>query len=470
MVPPGIATGRPRGGGPRASPSLVPVAVALELALLAAAALAVPSTLPALGVLLALQTLLVIALVAPRLAVIAAMVTIGLSPDGWLTDLGVTLDLVAVQKLMMMGLAALLVARFGVRADLANPILPFGALFAVTSARPLGLGLTFGETIRSSIGTVAPWTLGFSRMPLYIAATFLAMVELLPLLQMVAGALLDAGGVREILDFSGRLRALKNPPTLAHFCLWAIVCGTAALLRTGRSRHLVLLGVNVAILLATGARAPTAYAALFCGICLLFVPSTRFGAQRRTLLLLAGAVAVVAGVTTMLAMGPIRALTLGGEAGASGRDLLWPLFVDAIRDQPLLGHGIGAARLVLDESDRLAQLVGTTTAHNEYLRIATEVGIAGTVVLLLSMAAWCLALSQPLVRRERVMLRLAFVIYGLLSITDNTLISPTALVFVSFVVAFSARGRAEQELRRAGVHMTDAAVSLPGSGVAGRPV
>lgn len=439
------------GAGAEIPVTLVAGLAALELALLAVAAVALPGALPLLGAALAAQTLLVAMLVAPRIAVFAVMTVIGLSPDGWLADLGVTADLVVAQKLMVMALAGLLIARFGLRLDLANPMLPFGALFVVTSARPYGLGLTLGGSVRSFIGTLAPWTLGFARMPLYVATAFLTMVELLPLIQVVAGAALDVAGIRPLFTHLGRLQALKNPPTLAHFALWAMAAGTADLLRDGRVRHLVLLGVNGAILLATGARAPTAYAALFCGSCLLFLPSPRFGGARRMLLLLGGAVGVIAGVTAMLVRGPIRALAFEGQAGASGRDLLWPLFVDAIHEQPWLGHGIGAARLVLDESDRLATLIGTTTAHNEYLRMATEVGILGTVVVALSLLAWCLALSRALIRRERIMLRLAFVVYALLSITDNTLISPTALVFTSFAVAFAARGAAERALREAGV-------------------
>lgn len=439
------------GAGAEIPATLVVGLAALELALLAVAALALPRALPVLGAALAAQTLLVAVLVAPRIAVFAVMGVIGLSPDGWLADLGITADLVAAQKLMMMALAGLLIARFGLRLDLANPTLPFGALFVVTSARPYGLGLTLGASVRSFIGTVAPWTLGFARLPLYIAVAFLTMVELLPLIQVATGALLDAAGIRPLFSALGRLQALKNPPTLAHFALWAMVAGTADLLRDGRPRHLILLGVNAAILLATGARAPTAYAALFCGTCLLFLPSPRFHGWRRMLVLLGGAVGLIAGVTAMLVRGPIRALALEGQSGASGRDLLWPLFVDAIREQPWLGHGIGAARLVLDEGDRLATLIGTTTAHNEYLRMATEVGLPGTIVVALSLLAWCVALSRPLIRRERVMLRLAFVVYALLSITDNTLISPTALVFTSFAVAFAARGAAERALREAGV-------------------
>lgn len=454
MAAPDIAIDRPPRAGQHVPPLLVTAAVVLEVALFAYVALAMPSSLAALGVFLTMQALLVVALVAPRLAVFAAMAVVGLSPDGWLADLGVTADMVVPQKLMMVGLAGLLVARFGLRADLANPILPFGALFAITSARPYGFGLTFGETARSFIGTVAPWTLGFARMPLYIAAAFLTMIELLPLIQVAVGALLEAGGIRTLLDLGGRLRALKNPPTLAHFSLWAIVVGTSQLLRTGRMRHMVLLGLNGLILLATGARAPTAYAALFCGACLLFMPTPRFGGWRRMLVLLASAVVLVAGLTAMMTMGPIRALD--SETGASGRDLIWPLFVDAIRAEPFFGNGIGAARFVLDEEDPLAQLIGTTAAHNEYLRIATDVGLVGLAAFFASMVAWCLALSRPLVRRERFMLRFAFVIYAALSITDNTIISLTSLVFVSFVTAFSARGVAEQELRRAGAPVRDA--------------
>ncbi len=461
MAAPDIAIDRPPRAHQHVPPILVTAAVVLELALFAYVALAMPSSLAALGVFLTMQALLVVMLIAPRLAVFAVMGVVGLSPDGWLADIGVTADLVVPQKLMMVGLAGLLVARFGLRADLTNPILPFGALFAVTSARPYGFGLTFGETARSFIGTVAPWTLGFARMPLYIAAAFLTMIELLPLIQIVVGGLLEAAGIRTLLDVGGRLRALKNPPTLAHFSLWAIVVGTAQLLRTGRMRHMVLLGLNGVILLATGARAPTAYAALFCGLCLLFMTTPRFGGWRRMLVILTSAVVLVAGLTAMMTMGPIRALGVAGEVGASGRDLIWPLFVDAIRQEPFFGHGIGAARFVLNEEDPLAELIGTTAAHNEYLRIATDVGLVGLAVFVASMVAWCLTLSRPLVRRERFMLRFAFLIFALLSITDNTIISLTSLVFVSFAVAFSARGAAEQELRRAGVPVGDAPARRP---------
>jgi len=440
-----------KGARPEFPPALLTTVVALEVVLVAFVAATAPSSLIALSVLLVLQAVVVVALVAPRIAVFGVMTIVGLSPDGWMGDIGVSVDLVVPQKLMMMALAGLLVARFGLRLDFANPTVAYSGLFLVTSARPYGFGLTFGESVRSFVGTVAPWTLGFARMPLYIATAFLTMVELLPLIQLIGGILLQGAGIRPMLDAGGRLGLLKGPPTLAHYCLWATVLGVAQLLRNGRRRHLLLLGLNLAILLATGARAPTAYAAVFCGICFLFVPSSRFGGWRRILLLLSGGVILAGGVTAMLTLGSIRALDASG--GASGRDLVWPLFEDAIRESPLLGHGIGAGRFVLDPDDPLAQLIGTTAAHNEYLRFGVEIGLLGLVIFFAAMVVWCVVLSRPLIPRERFILRFAFVIFGLLSISDNTVISLTSLVFISFVTAFSARGAAEAELRRAGVNI-----------------
>ncbi len=397
-------------------------------------------------ILLLLQAAVLAALFWPALAAVAVLAVISLTPDGWVnSSFGIQTDLVGVQKMLVILLAVLLILRHGVRFHLSNPTLPYTGIFAIGIARGLGLGMTVGESLRSLIGGCSPFLLAFVRMPPRLYDTIIWMVILMPILNMVGGLALDVIGMHSVLDPSGRLQGLKSAPQLAHFALWSVVASVLEFLRTGRARYTWTTAVATAIMLATGARAPTAYAVLFGAGALMFTRTRHFGLKEKFQMVLATLMGVVsvAGVTVL--SGALRALDVNSIDQTSGRDLMWPLFVSAIEQSPWFGYGVGAGTFVVDLSDSVAKLLGTTAAHNEYLRLSVEGGLLGVTLMVGIMILWCTMLSRQLQRTEKTLFRIAFLLFALLSITDNTMIATTALSFFSWVAAFSARGFYEVE-------------------------
>ncbi len=398
---------------------------------------------------LLLQAVLVFSLIWPHLATAVVLLIIALTPDGWAGSIfGIQLDLVGFQKVLIILLSLLLILRHGLNPDLSNPVFPYTGIFCIGIARGLGLGMTIGESLRSLIGGCSPFLLAFVRMPPRLYNTIIWMIILMPVINLVGGILLEGLGLRSLLDQSGRLQALKSAPQLAHFCLWSLAASILEFLRSGRARYACITAVTAAILLATGARAPSAYAIAFSCAALLFTHTRHFGTKEKSRLILGMLAGVVCMLIVMLSAGSFRALDLDSVNQVSGRDLMWPLFVDAIEQSPWFGYGVGAGKFVVDISDSVARLLGTTAAHNEYLRLSVEGGLLGSTLMVGTIILWCALLSRRMLRHEKILFRVAFLLFALLSITDNTLIATTALSFFSWVAAFSARSFHETEHQR----------------------
>jgi O-antigen ligase len=368
--------------------------------------------------------------------------------------------IIAMVKSAQIGLAVTCILRFGPRLDPFNPALAFAAMGAVGFLRGLHPALTPVDSLRSLVGSMAPYAFAFSRLSLPWARAIIVMTRWIPILTVTAGAALAAAGIRPLfIDLGGaRLAGLGHPAFLGGFCLTAIYASLVELFRDGRGREVALMAVNLLLLAATGARAPLAYGMAVCLIVLLFVPAAAFPWRRRLTLLLAGGAALP--VLVVLA-GELSGLRLFGTlsshaADLSGRDILWPMFEDAAAKSPWLGWGVGAGNAVIPVTSDVALLIGTLAAHNEYLRIRVEGGWIGLGLLLACFVGWVWMHTARLRRAERAIMRLVFVAFACHAFTDNLLISTSACVFFAFVVAVFARGA----LEAAAIPMDDGAREL----------
>lgn len=71
-----------------------------------------------------------------------------------------------------------------------------------------------------------------------------------------------------------------------------------------------------------------------------------------------------------------------------GRETLWGILWVVFLQSPLIGSGLGAA------SAALVATLGEGAPHNEYLRLAVDVGIVGFVLFILAMAGWTRAVVR----------------------------------------------------------------------------
>ena len=264
---------------------------------------------------------------------------------------------IAVVKSAELGLALLCVVRYGFRLDVFNPAFGFVAMFAAGLVFGLYPGLTPADSLRSLLGSIAPFAFAFSRYRLG-GQRYGQTTVWVPLLSVAGGAALDLAGLRLCSSTSGgeRLAGLGHPAFLAGFCLAAIYACLMELYRDGRSRWLILLAVNFLILVLTGARAPLAYAVAVTCLTLVFL---RSGAFPRTLRILADTgrcmhVPLLAVVAHDLPSVRLFNVLTSEPGDFSGRDLLWPPFEQAAAASPWFGWGVGAGNAIIPPDSELA--------------------------------------------------------------------------------------------------------------------
>jgi O-antigen ligase len=363
---------------------------------------------------------------------------------------------IALIKAAGIGLAVVAVLRWGPRLDLFNPALAWIAMFVGGLTHGLWPGLTAAESLRSLVGSVAPFVFGFCRLSPAWARHLICTARWSPMLSVVGGAAFDVAGLHPMFINSGglRLAGLGHPAFLAGVCQTAIYACLIELYRNGRRQDLGLLGLNLLLLVLTGARAPLAYALAVVGLTLALVRSPVFPLRQRMLLLAGGATAapLMLGLMFLLPstdFSGVRVLNvLETDAGnLSGRQLLWPYFIRAADQSPWLGWGVGAGNFVIPLNDPVAKLLQTEAAHNEYLRVAVEGGQLGRAALVLLMVLWVRQHTARLRRSDRAIMRLVFVAFAAHAYTDNLLISTPACVLFAFATAVFARGRFEEEAR-----------------------
>jgi hypothetical protein len=354
------------------------------------------------------------------------------SPDAWLAQLiGGHETIIALIKASGIGLAAVLAIRQGLRWDRFNPSLAFAAMFLIGLMHGLYPGLTLLDSLRSFIGSCAPFLFSFVRLPRDIIRAVTRAAIWGPLCTIGFGALLALAGLEHMYVVEQgalRLGASGEPPFLAGFALIGIYAGLMESLAAPSATNALMVVINFGIILLTGARTPLALAAL--NILAVLV-------MRRQLYLLAlagalgsGAILFAKGLTFIRIVGLTE---LGEAANLSNRDLVWPYFQNALLSSPVFGWGVGAGKVIIPVTSILDQMIGTNAAHDEYLRIGTEGGFFGLALLIGLMTLWVLRGTTGLPRPRRLLMRLIFISFAVHSTTDNTLIATTSSVFFLWV-------------------------------------
>lgn len=427
--------------------------VALALAGFGLAWLAPDAFWPGLGLAPA-ALLLAWAAAFPDRATALWLLVVATCPEMWLADLLRLPDpepVIGADKAAGLVLVLLCLLRYGPRLPLANPAFAFPVMAAFGMLHGQWPGLTATDSLRSLVGSVAPFAFSFARLPSVWCRCVIRSVIAAPFLIVGFGACLAAAGLRPLYileDGALRLGASGHPAFLAGFTLTSLYALLLELVRGRQRVGALLLGGDVLILLATGARAPLALAALLVLLVTAFVRAPAFPWGVRIPLLLAGFAAPALAVFAAPLLGFVRLLSLaqqGDVTSLSNRTLIWPVYEAAFLRSPWFGWGTGAGKVVVPLGTPLWQHLGTNAAHDEYLRIAVEGGGIGLGLLLLQFILWWRRGLGSMSRPERQVMILVLLVFALHSATDNTLIATTASLFFAWVTAVFARAEREAE-------------------------
>ena len=406
----------------------------------------------------ALSLLACIAVVCVRLPIACCVIwllVVGSTPEMWLGDLlaGQASLITALVKGSGFGLAAICILRYGLVIDVLNPGFAFVLMFFTAASHGLHPNLTVGDSIRTVIGSAAPYAFSFSRLSRRWCASIIEATIWVPTLAVGFGALLAVSGLRPMFapDESGsvRLAGSTHPAFLAGLSMMAVYAALVELYRTGRGRYVALVGLNFVILVVTGSRSPLFCAIMVTGISFVALKSENFTLRKRVVPLLVGLFSLPALMVLAVTSKSLRILTVLSDdnhgVSMSGRDVIWPYFEAAWNRSPLLGWGVGASKEIMDPDSLTAKLLGTTAAHNEYLRMGVDGGYVGIGLVVMFMALWTWRWTRQLASTDKVITRLIMVGVSIECITDNMLIAAPATVLFVWMTAVFARGRFEAD-------------------------
>lgn len=408
-----------------------------------------------LGLLLApAGLLLALAAAYPVRATVLWLFAVASCPEMWLADLLHLPDpelIIGLGKAVGLVLVLFCLVRYGARMSLANPAFAFPVMALTGLLHGLWPGLSVEQALRSLIGSIAPFAFSFVRLPHAWCRGVIAAAIAAPFVVVVFGAGLAAFGLRplyEMQDGALRLGASCHPAFLAGFTLTSLYALLFERVRGPVRCGLALLGGDLLILVATGARAPLALAALIILFVTLGVRSPAWPWRARLPILLAGFAAPALAIFAAPFLGFVRLLALtqqGDVTSLSNRTLIWPVYEEAFRRSPWFGWGTGAGKVVVPVGTPLWQRLGTNAAHDEYLRIAVEGGVFGLGLLLLLFVLWWRQGLREMSRPERQVMILVALAFAIHAATDNTLIATTATVLFAWVSAVFARAGREAE-------------------------
>jgi O-antigen ligase len=403
--------------------------------------------------LLLIPILVSLALVArsPDHALVIWIAVIATCPEMWLGDLIGRMPLIiGLDKAAGLALLTICLFRYGPRLDWFNPGFAFLAMFAAGVLHGFWPGLTVADSLRSLIGSAAPFAFSWVRLPAQSARRIIAAVIVAPVLILGFGFCLAAAGLRPLYIIEAgnlRLGGSTHPAFLAGFALISVYALLMEQVRGARFWRLAMLGVNGLILLGTGARAPLGIASVMILLVVCCVPARGWPWRSRVPVLLLLAVAPAFAVLAAPLLGFVRLLHLashGDLADLSHRTLIWPIYEAAFTASPWVGWGLGAGKVLVPVGTLLWDLIGTNAAHDEYLRIAAEGGAVGLGLLILCLVAWLRRGIRPMAGAERAVMILVFLAFAAHSATDNTLIATTASLMFLWVSAVFARAEAER--------------------------
>ena len=202
---------------------------------------------------------------------------------------------------------------------------------------------------------------------------------------------------------TGAVGLFANRNHMGTLLLVAIPFATALLVsarsdRGGSKQGRIATGIAALLLVIVGVVLNGSLVALVLALPVLLASAALVPAavRWRRLALPLAAIGVV-GAIVVLAANPVGGVTrLGAGTSVQSRAAIWATTSEAIRDTFPVGSGLGTFSLVYRQYEDPAAVTPdfVNHAHNDYLELALELGLAGIVLMALFLAWWGIAAAR----------------------------------------------------------------------------
>ncbi|MBW9055963.1 O-antigen ligase family protein [Rhizobium mesosinicum] len=254
---------------------------------------------------------------------------------------------------------------------------------------------------------------------------------ILPVICALLGFVYQFAGIKPMVatEFATGVPRYLGSLSAAAFTSALGMCGVFAamqLVLSGRKAYVVFVLTNLLVLFAAGGRATLAVCVLVTGVSLLIHRGVTITTKLSLIVL--GSVGSLAIVAVFWKNFATRFI----ESGDSGRSVMWDYLRTVIAQYPFTGIGFGHQFYVTPHE--IEVMLGSTSAHNDYIRLSVELGTPGMIIfyVLLTMAVLKACFRG---RRPNVVAILAYAGYLFLSNSDNAIASPLEfpLIFLALL-------------------------------------
>jgi hypothetical protein len=231
-----------------------------------------------------------------------------------------------------------------------------------------------------------------------------------------------------------RLGGSLIPPYLGAMCVGSIISALFYADTYNKKNYLYIAALNIVILLATSARMPLVVAVILTAVA--FYGGFKNKIRIKLFVTILGILFLI---VFLLLFGDLI-LTRITQTHMSGREIIWEYLLYLL--DYYYDFGVGYGHQVLFMPHEVTMLTGGTVgAHNEYLRVAVEIGFWPAVLFFISFFIGIVFLAFSPVCERRGLVLLAGVLYMVTFITDNSLSSPTLFLFMIVLVITSMKSK-----------------------------
>ncbi|WP_379132273.1 O-antigen ligase family protein [Paenibacillus sp. sgz500958] len=380
--------------------------------------------------------LLAVAISRPELISYFALLTTAISINFLYPGSLFGVEILSLYKLVIVALLVPCILVSGLRFRLSHPLWVMVALVFITFVFSIWLPqMTSAIAIKAFIGLSLPFVFLLINWKKEVAEVHIRLICLLPAVSVLAGILLQAAHLHNLLDveFTGavRIQGANIPAHLAMLAFIGVAVSFIEIKRNPQSQrfYYMMLALNFLILIGTGTRGPIL--ALVLMLLYYFFDILRQYLKGKTYFLIpliCSVLVISAAVFMQMDNLKKRSFERSTETGIdlSGRAEAWEFFLNKASGSPWTGRGLGAVTVANDGT----LYKGFVVPHNEYIRFYFDGGYIGAILLLLSLLAVFILIYRalaPPVKPYYVLFIAAFLIY---SFSDNTLST------VQFIIPF----------------------------------